>query len=375
MRILWWSERFFPYVGGIETLGYNLIPILQQQGYTVEVVCSHSERILPDKEEYQSIPIHRLHFDTALHKGDLKQFLKARQKLLKIKSNLKPDIVHIHFSGPSPLFHWQTRINDSSQTLVTLHSLPTISKSGTNSLLLKTLKEACWVNGVSSHILESVSSFTLNRKSTTSVIYNGIDVPSIPIKSLPPTPTILCIGRMVAWKRFNWAIDVFSEIVQQFKSAKLIMIGDGVERQKLESQVASLGLKEQVTFTGILSQEEIYNQLNESSLVLLPSTAMENIPYVAVESALMARPLIASNVSGLPEIVVDGKTGYLLKMDDRPAWLSSIKHLLENYSFATQMGMRARLHVQHKFSLATCAQNYHLLYQQLALNGTTGLVN
>jgi len=365
MRILWWSERFYPYVGGIETLGFGLIPLLQQMGHTVEVICSHSDKALPDTDEYQSIPIHRLHFDTALHRGDLKQFLKSRQRLIQIKSSFKPDVVHIHFSGPSPLFHWQTRTNDLSRALVSLHSLPTVSKKGNHPLLLKTLQEANWVNGVSKHILAAASSLTNYRKNSSSVVYNGIELPSIPIQRLPENPVLLCIGRMVSWKRFHWAIDMFSEIVKDIPAARLVMVGDGVEREKLELQVANLGLQAQVTFTGILPKEEIYRQLNESNLVLLPSTAMENIPYVAIETALMARPIIASNVSGIPEIIKDGKTGYLLKMDNREAWLSSIKSLLQNYSLATRMGQAAKEYVEQKFSLDTCAQEYDLLYRQL----------
>ena len=91
----------------------------------------------------------------------------------------------------------------------------------------------------------------------------------------------------------------------------------------------------------------------------------ENIPYVAVEASWLGRPIVASNVSGLPEIIVDGETGYLVDPEDKPTWLARIRHLLDNSNQAQQMGDAARSYVSQKFAVRRCAAEYDALYRQL----------
>lgn len=366
MRILWWSERFWPFVGGIETLGYELLPALQAMGHEVEVVTSHSDAELPDTDEFQSIPIHRFHFLTALHHRKLGQIVQERRRLLALKQRFCPDIVHIHFSGPSALFHWQTPFSPC-QTLVSLHSLPA-QISDRCSILTTSLRQADWVSSVSAHML----SLLPIKVAKSSVVYNGMAAPPLlqvrsphSHLSIAKAPVLLCIGRMVAWKRFIWAVELFADIHREYEGARLVLVGDGAERAALAQKVADLDLQDSVTFTGILAKEDIYQQLADCTLVLLPSNATENIPYTAIESSWAARPVVASNVSGLPEIVVDGKTGYLVDPMDKSAWRSRIRHLLDNPEYAERLGQQAHQHVSQKFSLNRCRDEYDRLYRQL----------
>jgi len=365
VRILWWAERFWPFVGGIETLGFELIPVLQQMGHDVEVVTSHSAAALPDQDRYKSISFHRFPFLTALQQGNLRQIVETRRRLSALKLAFQPDLVHIHFSGPSPLFHWQTCDEFACPTLVTLHSLPPNQRTE-DSLLVKTLAQADWISSVSAHMLGQVRSLVPAIDARSSVIYNGMADADIPSQSQPSsTPILLCIGRMVAWKRFDWAIDLFADICGDYETAQLVLIGDGVERTRLEEQVERLNLQSRVTFMGVLSQEEIFDHLRRSILVLLPSTAMENIPYVAAESSWMRCPVIASNVSGLPELIVDGQTGYLVPPTDKAMWLDRIRRILDDPTHREQLGQEARGYVRQKLSLDTCAAQYDALYHQI----------
>jgi len=170
---------------------------------------------------------------------------------------------------------------------------------------------------------------------------------------------------MVPWKRFDWAIDLFAEIAHDYPTARLVLVGDGVERAALVEWVVQYHLQARVTFTGLLAPAEAAEQISRSTLLLLPSTAMENIPYVAVEAGWLARPVIASAVSGLPEIIVDGTTGYLVNPTDKAAWLTRIRHLLDAPQAAQQLGEQARTYVQQKFALDTCVTNYNALYHRL----------
>lgn len=368
MRIIWWTERFWPFVGGIETLGQTIIPALQALGHEVAVVTSHSAVDLPDVECHDNIPIHRFHFLAALHHRNLRQLIATRQQLASFKRHFCADLVHIHFSGPSPLFHWQTEAAYSSRTLLSLHSLPMQQREQRGSITETSLQKADWVSGVSAHILRQAFAGENDAPSCvahSSVIYNGLKPPSLTPPPLPNDPLLLCMGRMVPWKRFDWAIDLFAEIVHDYPTARLVLVGDGVEREALVERVAQHKLQARVTFTGLLAPAAAAEQISRSTLVLLPSTAMENIPYVAVEAGWLARPVIASAVSGLPEIIVDGTTGYLVGPTDKAAWLTRIRHLLDCPQAAQQLGEQACNYVHRKFALDTCVAQYNALYHQL----------
>ncbi|MCB0189910.1 MAG: glycosyltransferase family 4 protein, partial [Caldilineaceae bacterium] len=310
---------------------------------------------------HNNIPIHRFQFLNALHHRDLYQLVETRRVLAAFKRQFCPDLVHIHFSGPSGLFHWQTQGAHPARTLLSLHSLPMQEHDSAKSLVTTTVKKADWVTGASAHILRQVPS----DPARASVIYNGISPPSVAPQPLPNAPVLLCIGRMVAWKRFDWAIDLFAEISCDYPTARLVLVGNGAARAALVEQVRQRGLQGRVTFTGMLSQEETAAQIAQSTLVLLPSTSMENIPYVAVETGWLARPVIASDVSGLPEIIVDGETGYLVPPTDKAAWLARIAQLLDNPQQTQRMGEQARVHVAHRFALRHCAAQYEALYRQI----------
>ncbi|MBK7919381.1 MAG: glycosyltransferase [Chloroflexi bacterium] len=123
-RILYWTSRFWPHIGGVEVLGLHLIPVLQSQGMQVQVVTSHSGLDLPDEAEINGIPIRRFHFLTSLTHRDLGQMAQARRELASLKHSFQPDLVHLHFSGPESLFHWQTQSAHPAPTLMTIHAIP-----------------------------------------------------------------------------------------------------------------------------------------------------------------------------------------------------------------------------------------------------------
>ena len=141
MKILFWTELFWPHIGGIEVFSLHLIPALQQRGHEIEVVTSHNHSDLPDQDLYQEIPIHRFHFLTSLNNRNLKQLAQAQQQLATLKRKFKPDLIHIQLSGPSAFFHQRTAAVHPVPTLLTIHSLPP-GFSQNDQVFMQTLRTA-----------------------------------------------------------------------------------------------------------------------------------------------------------------------------------------------------------------------------------------
>lgn len=367
MRVLYWTERFWPHIGGIEILSLELIQSLQSRGYEFKVVTSHSNTDLPDEVVYNDIPIHRFHFLTSLTVRNLEQLITARKNFAKLKQTFKPDLIHINFSGPSSYFHLQTAKVHPTPTLITVHSLPP-SASENNPLLARTLRSASWVNTVSKMTLDTIRQLIPEIHSRSSVIYNALEMPSSQPEQLPfDSPRILCLARLVGWKGFDLALTAFSSLLEHFPDARLVIAGDGPERQTLEKQATELEVRDAVEFTGWVLPEKVPELINTATIVIIPSRegGGENLPTVAIQASQMARPILATRIAGLPEIVVHQKTGLLVEQDDSKALAEAMMSLLKHPEIAIKMGQEARKQARERFSLENFINAYDTLYRHL----------
>ena len=91
----------------------------------------------------------------------------------------------------------------------------------------------------------------------------------------------------------------------------MVIAGNGTDRAQLERQAAELGLREVVDFIGWVAPDKVPELINSATIVLMPSR-WEGLPSVALQASMMARPVLATSVGGLPEVVVHGETGLLV---------------------------------------------------------------
>ena len=363
MRILFWSELFWPYIGGAEIFATKLLTALRERFYEIVVVTRQDSPDLPLEDQYRGIPVYRFPFWTAFASHNVEELIAARRRLAKLKRAFAPDLVHIHGFGPSVLFHFETSHVHLSRLLVTLIEERPQAKGP--QLLGQMLHTADWVTAKSAAVLAQVQQFAPEIITRSSVIYNGLKVPALLPESLPTeTPRLLCLGRLALEKGFDLAITAFASITDRFPNARLIVAGDGPERSSLERQVAKLGLRNVITFIGWVSPDKVFALINSSTMVLMPSRR-EGMPSVVLQAAMMCRPVVATRVSGLSEVVLHQDTGLLIEPEDSNALAEGIGWLLDHPESATQMGQAARRRVQEAFSWEQCVTAYNDLWRRL----------
>lgn len=180
-------------------------------------------------------------------------------------------------------------------------------------------------------------------------------------------------------KGFDLAIDAFRTILANFPQARLTIIGDGPLRAELTHQAAALGLSDTVEFMGEVKPDDVFSLIGRSTVAVLPSRRVqekgtdgfmfsEGFPMVALEAALMERPIIVTPVGGLPEAVVHNQTGLLVEEENSQALAEAIAYLLTNRDAAVSMGQAGRLRVIDTFNLEKCVDSYDSLYQRLVQN-------
>jgi glycogen(starch) synthase len=339
---------------------------LRERGYEFAVVTSHSDLDLPDEGDYEGIPIYRFHFWRALADRKLDLLMQAKQQVAELKRYFKPDLIHVNLIDPSGFFHLQTANVYPAPTVVSLHVMLPKQTSGRDALLERALRSAQWVTANSEAVLAGARQLVPEITPYSSVIYNGLDMPTVtPALPPPEAPRLLCLGRLVGDKGFDLALTALASLVGRFPRLRLVVAGDGPARPELERQAADLGLGQVVEFIGRVEPVKVPSLMNAATIVVMPSR-WEAFGLVALEAALMARPVVATRVGGLAEVVVHQHTGLVVGGEDSSGLAEAIAFLLDYPETAIEMGLAGRSRAQELFNLERYVNAYQALYLQMA---------
>lgn len=347
MRVLFWSELFWPHVGGVEILAAQTVEGLRERGLDVAVVTSHDDSILlPDQGDHAGAPVYRLPLRAALASGDVDELMRQRRRVGQLKTELAVDLVHVFGLGPSTLFHLQTQRAPHPPVLVTMHG--EVLRGGADrgdTVLEKTLASASAVLCVSGAVLDATRALAPEAAARTSLLYSGVRPTAAEVLAEPGIgnrePLLLCLGRFVRDKGFDLAIAAFASIAEAIPAARLVLAGDGPERAALEARAVALGLGDRVRFVGWVDADRVSALLAATSVLIMPSRR-EGLPLVAIQAAQMGVPVVGTSAGGLPEVVVAGETGLIVAPEDTEALATSIASLLRDRDAMQRMGGAAR---------------------------------
>ena len=203
-----------------------------------------------------------------------------------------------------------------------------------------------------------------------SVIYNGIETPALAPAPRPlDAPRLVCLGRIVRDKGFDVALAAFAELAPRFPEARLVVAGDGPARPELEAQAQALGVADAVEFPGWVAPERVSELMNSATLVVMPSRWDEPFGLVAVEAALMARPVVASRVGGLMDVVEDQRTGLLVPPEDPDALAAALRWLLSDCELRARLGRAGADCIAQRFGVDAMTDAYERLCREVLVEG------
>lgn len=191
----------------------------------------------------------------------------------------------------------------------------------------------------------------------TRVHYIGVDCRAIrPRDPAEETPTILHVARLVDVKGTRHLIRALGTLAPRHAKAELVIIGDGPLMRPLQALAGSLGLERRMRFLGALPHAEVLEWMRKAALLVLPSVRtstgrVEGLGMVLLEAAATGVPVIGSRLGGIPEGVIDGRTGFLLPERDADALGRRIGDLLDDAGMRLRMGGEARSLVERQFDI------------------------
>src|SRR6185369_16564944 len=186
-------------------------------------------------------------------------------------------------------------------------------------------------------------------------------------ESLAPQnePLLVHVSNFRPVKRPVDCVEIFARVLKKNVKTRLVMVGDGSERQNCEHRARCLGIYEQCSFVG--KQPRIVDYLSASDVLLLPSE-QESFGLAALEAMACEVPVIASRVGGLPEVVTDGENGYLSPVGDVDKMAADAARLLTDDKLRRSMGQHARESAIGRYRTDVVIPQYIEFYEQIIGN-------
>jgi glycosyltransferase involved in cell wall biosynthesis len=362
MRILCQSDGYLPdVIGGVEVLSAHLFEHLRQRGHEVLVITS-GVNTRPVSQYYDNgITIHKLELGAAMLSGQLRDIARVQMEVNDAVLGFQPDVLQLNATKPSNFFFLRRgKLRDIPRVL-TLHS--PLSALATAGLQNRLAVEADVVVAVSQSIADDAIKFMPSLERKLIVIRNALPHPSLQPSPLPTRPVnFLCFGRVAEEKGMDVAIEALAILYAQGMTANLVIAGGGPHRKALEQLVRDRALQERVHFRGWVRPADIPATINDSTAVLMPSRWKEPFGLAALQAAQMGRPVIASRLGGLQEVVAHGETGLLVAPDNAAALASAMADLMRNTGMAREMGSNARLRAERTFDFNVLVTSYEKAY-------------
>ncbi|MFH1900213.1 MAG: glycosyltransferase family 4 protein [Patescibacteria group bacterium] len=177
---------------------------------------------------------------------------------------------------------------------------------------------------------------------------------------------ILWAGKMRQEKNLVFLLKCFKKISASYIDVVLLLVGDGRDFDKITKVRLELGLKDRVKMIGHLNYNKLIDYFHASYIVVLPSRH-ESFGKVLVEAGMAGKPVVASRTTGAREIVQDGKTGFLVDINDKNGFIRKVLKLLGNDELAGQMGKRAYDEIIKKFDYKKNVKAIIRLWEEIVL--------
>ncbi len=368
MKILFWSELYAPKIGGIETIVRLIAEALVRAGHEAAVICNREPATLAAEEVINGVRVFRLGVERALARKDLPAFAGACREMSRLRAEFQPDVEHVHTLGSLLVAFQMVRRGQPRPFAVSLHcthdSLPGLVASG--GAFLTTMREASRIVSLSEFLARHVRDLIPDVAARVQTEYHGIPFPNAEPSPLPMNPpVVVSYGRLVPEKGFDLLLDAFAIVHREFSEVRLILGGDGPERARLLERAAQLHLGDAVEFRGWIEPARVPAFVNEGTLVIMPSRYAEPFGLVALDAAQMARPVIATRNGGVPELVSEGETGWLVENDSAPALAAALRLALGDPARLQSLGTAARQRAAERFGFERYFQFHLDLYRRV----------
>lgn len=365
--------------GGTEMQTLNFVKVLVGSGHTVTIIC-YFEHDLVMENEYKNAgcKIELMNLQRVIQPWKLTNLLYKKFK------ETKPDVVHVQYMAPGALPIIAARLARVKRIFATVHQPWTKEFHGikakilvrfstlltTRFIVVSENAEKSWFGN--SALFDSADTKIAKRSHFT--IYNSIDlvrldkiiiqanISETKVKlGWENTFVIGAVSRLRYEKGIDLLLIAFSNLVPFYENIRLMIVGNGPDEALLKSFAIEKKIETKVFFAGKKNWEESMGLMNLMDIVVCPSR-FEGFGLTAAEALAMSKPVIASSVYGLKEVVISGENGLTFTVDNINELTQCLNSLINNIHLQQKFGQKGRQRVKRVFSLETFKRKITELY-------------
>ena len=360
LRVITW----LPW-GGIEKRMVEVLKRIDRKRFIPMVLCLRSKKGVYEEElEKAGIPVMKLNFRSRLDPEGI-------YSLIKVLKKEKVDIIHSHMYRANIPALIAGKIAGVKGKIIQIHNIE--DWKGKREWWMERLffRWADRIVAVSRAVMEYEKKFVNIPPEKEVILYNGIEIhdfhlkPDLELKrslGIPFSAKVIgIVARLHPDKGQDILLEVGREIIREVREVYFLLVGEGGYRRELEKIASREGIKSRVIFTGGVKDPRPYYSIMDISV--LPSVR-EGFCNVILESLASGIPVVASNVGGNPEVIEEGKEGFLIPYGDREMLKARILTLLKDEELRQKMRERARRKAE-EFSLERMVRETERLYSSL----------
>lgn len=387
MKVLYITTNFPRWDGDVHSPWIvEIIKMLRDRGITAEVLAPSYEGLTDHSIE--GITVYRFRYcpsrwETLTHNEGAPNKIKNPLYMLLVPPYMffgllrtialcrpgRYDVIHVHWPLPSGIFGLLGKWLGKTRLVASFH--------GAELLLTRRFP---FLKPVLAFIIRHCDAVSANSQFTADLIRQLADVPvhvipygsRIEIKDLPTNQVasdrVLFVGRLIERKGLPFLLEAVSLLADR-RSLHLDVVGEGSLKTELMSMADRLGVSDKVTFRGRVDDEELTDLYAQCDCFVLPAIVdshgdTEGLGVVLLEAMSYRKPVIATNVGGIPDIIHDEETGLLVEQKDAEALAKAVERCLDDSDLAKRLGEQGAVYVQQHFDWSRIVDEVEALYHE-----------
>lgn len=395
IKVCFLTPEYLPIMGGTGSYVYYLAEKLARFENTVYILTKNRRMLGEASSPSERVKVFRIKTPYAPLFETILFYKRASRKLLEIDGKFRIDVVHVNlplvpfFAVPRAFrgavvatVHttWKGE-NDAlkNEPFLELNANEKVVRIFNEALRFserKMLERADRIIAVSTFTKnELLEGYGIDAKKV-QVIPNGVDIN----KFKPPDEkdkvkqewrfadckVVLYVGRLYRRKGLTTFLRAASIILRKFRNVKFVISGGGFfgEEERLRALARKLRIEEAVVFLGYIPDKALPKLYQAADVFVLPSI-YEGMPFTVLEALASGLPVVATKAGGIPEVIDDGKNGFLVSPMDYQGLADKVLYLLENPKHAREMGFMGRKRVEERFSWHEVAKQVLEVYNEV----------
>lgn len=329
----------------------------------------------PLENNYNDIPVFSLSLDNSLlnrNQTSLKKivYFKSIFVIKRLIAKIKPHILHAHFASSYGILGNLSRFHPYILSVWGSDVFDFPNRSIVNRLLFKyNLRNADEILSTSKYMADATKNYTKKKIHVTPF---GVDLNKFKPLSIKKDNSKIIIGIIKNLEKIYGHVillKAFKQVLKMNKNQKLklLIVGDGTEKDSLIKFTNQLNIKEYVEFAGRIGYSTIEYYHNMMDIEVYPSIIEESFGVSILEASACQKPVVVSKIGGMPEVVNENVTGLLVKPNDVNSLVHALNYLIQNRQVSVQMGIAGRKWVQENYNLEENVKQMIRIYETVLL--------